>query len=360
MPMAENPGEKAVSTKLALSWLAVAAVLIAVFYAASAAIAPFLIAIVIAYMGVPAVDKLAGMGMGRTVATCVVVALLMLVILLLPLALLPIVISQVIDVARGLPDAFASAWAWLGAHVPGIGGKDLTGDELGKLTEQFSLGASLEKAVELLGSVGRNLGAFVGFVATLLITPLVTFFLMRDWHGLITATANNIPARILPTVSQIATIADRTLSEFLRGQLTVMLLMAVVYSVLLGVAGTPFAVAIGVITGLLCFIPYIGFLFGLGLVVIVTALNFETWAGVLWPLVALTAGTLVESFWLTPKIVGERSGLGPVTVLLALSVMGSLFGMAGMLVAIPLAAVLLAVWRFYLPKFTERDIEDAV
>ena len=343
------------------SWLAVAAVLMTGLYATSSAITPFLIAAVIAYMGVPSVDELVNKGLNRTGATCVVLVVLMLAILLLPLALLPIIISQAIEVVRGVPDAFSSAWSWLIERIPGLSEKDLSTEGLGSLTDNLSLGgAGLEKVADFLGALVRNVGATFGFIATLLITPLVAFYLMRDWHGLIQATARNIPAPVLPTVTHVASIADRTLSEFLRGQVTVMLIMAVVYSVLLTVTGAPFAIAIGVITGLLCFVPYIGFFLGFFLVAIVTLLDFQSWGGVAWPLAAMCVGTLIEGFWLTPKIVGDRIGLGPVSVLLALSVMGSLFGFAGMLMAIPVAAVVFALWRHYLPSFTGREDEGAV
>ena len=359
--MTEVPQLKRPSAGLVAAWVVVATALCAVLYAASSALAPFLIAVVLAYIGVPLVDMLSAKRMNRTAATCLVVLLLMAIVLFIPIALLPIVIAQSIEVIKGLPNAFSAGMDWLTTNVPYLSELDIKKEGLSLWESGLALnGAALEKVAGFLGAFGKNLGLVLGFFATLLIAPLVAFYLMRDWHGLVKSAEKNIPAAMAPTVSHIASITDKTLSNFLRGQLSVMLAMAVIYSILLSIAGAPFAVAIGVVTGLLCFIPYVGFALGLFLVVVVTLLNFNGLGSVAWPVAAMLVGNVLESFWLTPKLVGERSGLGPVAVLLALSVMGSLFGFAGMLVAIPLAAVIFAVWKHYLPSFTGRDASDAV
>lgn len=358
--MAEGSEGRAPTPWQMAAWLALAAALVALLYSASSALTPFLIAVVIAYMGVPLVDRLAKKGLGRTGATCAVLVVLMIAILLLPLALLPILIAQAIEVAREVPEALSASWDWLADKVPGLSDDLLSGDGLASIADKVSFGTAGEKVVEFLAAFGRNLGAAFGFLATLVITPLVAFYLMRDWHRIIGATARNIPTTLLPAVTDVASIADRTLSEFLRGQVTVMMLMSVVYSALLLVTGTPFAIAIGVVSGVLCFIPFIGFLVGFSLVAAVTLIDFQSWGGVLLPLAAMCVGTSFESFWLTPKIVGDRTGLGPVSVLLSLSVMGSLFGFAGMLVAIPAAAVAFALWRHHAPALTGRDEPGAV
>ena len=303
--------------------------------------------IVIAYIGEPAVAWLAQRGLNRSTATCIILFALVVLVLLAPLLLLPVIVTQVLEVAQGLPNAIAASWAWLLDRVPGL--NRLAADtELVDLTDYIKVDAnSLAKAGALLGFFGRNIGSLFGLLATLFITPLVAFYLMRDWQVLVRAAKRNIPTALQPTVINITTITDNVLGEFLRAQLMVMILMAIIYSVLLAVAGAPFAIAIGVITGLLCFVPYVGFLFGVILAFVMTLLNLEAWVDLAWIAGALAIGYIVENFWLTPQLLGERTGLGPVAVLLALALMGSLFGFAGVLLAIPCAAVIFALWRHY-------------
>lgn len=331
-------------------WLGLMVLALAGLYAVAAALVPFLLAVVLAYMGKPVVDLLTSKwALGRGLAAALVLALLTLALLLIPLLLLPLVAAQLGEVVLMLPNAWARAWAWLGAWIP-----DLTAQPsqqgIREIASQLNLGgASLAKMGSVLGFLSKQFNSFLNLLAILAITPLVTFFLLRDWPTLLGTAHNHLPLQLRPVVVDVATISDRVLGEFLRGQVSVMLVMAFTYSILLGLAGTPFAIAIGTVTGLLSFIPFVGFSLGLVLAVLATFLNFESWLGLGWTLAAMLVGQAIEGFWVTPQIIGNRIGLGPVAVLFTLAVMGTAFGFAGVLLALPVAAVALALWQHFLP-----------
>ena len=336
-------------------WLAAVVLGAALLLSAGSTLTPFLLAVIIAYIGSPVVEKLAPGPLGRVGSTLLVLVALVVVILLIPLLLLPFLLGQLFEIASKVPNMLTDGWNWLGDKIPTLGA--WSGTDYRSLFENWEFSAdqlgSAKAAGSTIASIAAGLGGAAGLVlTTLILTPLVAFYLLRDWPGLMARVGSLIPTQIRPTVVRVATIFDRTLSEFLRAQFGVMLLMAFIYSVLLLMAGTPFAIAIGVTTGFLCFIPFAGFAIGLVLAIAVTLLNLEAWTDLVWTVLAMCVGTSIESFFLTPKIVGEKTGLGPVSVILALAVMGSVFGLAGMLVAVPLAAVVVAVLRHYLPSDT--------
>ncbi len=182
--------------------------------------------------------------------------------------------------------------------------------------------------------------ALIGWVATLFLIPIVLFYLLADWHPLFRRIADTIPRRWIAQVSEMAHEVDVLLAQYLRGQLLVMLLLATYYSVALTVAGFDVALPVGILTGLLVFIPYIGFGLGLVLAIIAAILQFQGWDGLIAVAVVYGFGQFIESFYLTPRLVGERIGLHPLTVIFALLAFGQLFGFVGILLALPASAIL--------------------
>jgi predicted PurR-regulated permease PerM len=207
--------------------------------------------------------------------------------------------------------------------------------------------------VWLLGSLKIGGVALLGFFANLLLTPVVMFYLLTDWDTLVRRVGALLPRRWEVSSRQIAGEVDSVLAEYLRGQVTVMGLLAVFYAAALWLAGLQFAIPIGVLTGLLIFVPYLGFGIGLVLAIVVALLQFGTLKGVLIILGVYGVGQLVESFVLTPWLVGERIGLHPLAVIFALLAFGQLFGFTGVLLALPASAAILVALRHIRTAYTD-------
>jgi predicted PurR-regulated permease PerM len=217
-------------------------------------------------------------------------------------------------------------------------------DELARLVQ--SRGGQLVEAA--LGSVS----SLFGLVALVVVTPVVSFYLLLDWDRLVARVDELLPRDHAPAIRRIAGEIDATLAGFIRGQGTVCLILGTYYSVALMLVGLDFGLVVGAVAGLLTFIPYIGALVG-GVLAIGLAL-FQFWGDWLW-IVAVAAiffsGQFVEGNFLTPKLVGDSVGLHPVWLLFALTAFGSLFGFVGMLVAVPVAAVIGVIARFVVREY---------
>ena len=195
---------------------------------------------------------------------------------------------------------------------------------------------------------------------SLFLVPIITFYLLRDWDMILQHLSALIPSGQRETVTELARDTDNVLGGFLRGQLLVMLSLAVIYSVGLGLIGLEFAIAIGVVSGLVSFVPYLGLIFGIGLAGITVALEPDP----LWKLVGVVAtfsiAQAIEGSFLTPKLVGDRIGLHPVLIIFAVAAGGQLFGFFGVLLAVPVAAVLSVLVRFAYHRYLKEHPEVLV
>jgi predicted PurR-regulated permease PerM len=187
--------------------------------------------------------------------------------------------------------------------------------------------------------------AIVGLFVTLLLTPVAMFYLLLDWPSLLERIDNAIPRPWHGKATSIVRDVDGVLAQFLRGQILVMAALALYYSVALWIAGLPSAAAIGILTGFLIFVPYVGFATGFALALLVAALQFQGLGPIVAVLIVFGLGQLLESFLLTPFLVGERIGLHPLAVIFALMAFGQLFGFFGILLALPASAALLVGLR---------------
>jgi predicted PurR-regulated permease PerM len=307
---------------------------------------PFLLAGILAYVCNPLVDRLQGLGLPRLAAVSIVLLLLAGILVGLVLILTPLLAEEASVLAARLPEALALAneklAPWL-RHNLGIKLR-LDPASLGKLvTDNMNslqgLGQHLFESIKIGGV------ALIGLLINLMLAPVVMFYLLVDWHRLLASIDNAIPRAWHEKAVSMAREVDVVLSQFLRGQILVMLTLAAYYSFALWIVDLPSAISIGLLTGLLVFIPYIGFATGFLLALLVATLQF---AG-LEPIVAVLAiygvGQLLESFLLTPFLVGERIGLHPLAVIFALMAFGQLFGFFGVLLALPASAALLVGLR---------------
>jgi predicted PurR-regulated permease PerM len=197
----------------------------------------------------------------------------------------------------------------------------------------------------VLASARVGGSALLGWAATVFLVPVLLFYLLLDWHRMLAQVQGAIPRRWVGRVVTMAGEVNELLGQYLRGQLLVMLVLAVYYSSTLALAGLDVALPVGILTGLLVFIPYLGFGLGLALALIAAVLQFPGLSGLVYVAVIYGAGQVIEGFFLTPRLVGERIGLNPLAVIFALLAFGQLFGFAGVLLALPASAVLMVAFR---------------
>jgi predicted PurR-regulated permease PerM len=323
-------------------WIGLGLLVLVLMYLLAPVLAPFALAAIIAYLLAPGVDWLARHRLPRWAAVLLMILLAALIVVGLLLTLIPVLRQEMLA---------------LQAQLPNIVNK-LNGSVAPKLAEWFNVNVQFDSQFlrqvftdqvagqeDLIASVIARVRAggiaLLGVVGLLVLVPVVLFYVLLDFHVIRDRIEELIPRRWHAQSISFLTETDALLSQFLRGQLTVMLALAVYYSAGLALTGSPTALPIGILTGLLCFIPYVGYALGLTLALLAAVLQFDGWYGVLAVVGVYGLGQVVESFFLTPRLVGERIGLHPLAVIFALLAFGQVFGFFGVLLALPASAVLL-------------------
>lgn len=331
-------------------YLAVGAAGAWLIYLLAPILAPFLLAAAIAYLFDPLVDRLEKRKIGRrhlsrTLATVIVLLGLVLLFVLLALILAPLVQAETRLLMQQIPKVVEWGSQTLLPWLTSTFGIDLMQDKEQVLSWLKQHVAELSQLTRYLPKLTDGGLAILGFLANLLLVPVVLFYLLRDWDHIMTHLADWIPDRLQPKTLAIAREIDTVLSEFVRGQVLVILVMCVFYSGALWLAGLDYALAVGLISGILVFVPYLGVVVGVLLGSLAGLAQFGSLAGLLpiWGVFAI--GQLLEGMAVTPWLVGERVGLHPVAVIFALMAFGQLFGFVGILVAIPAAAASLVALR---------------
>lgn len=319
---------------------------------------PFVAAALLAYIGDPLADRLQKLKLPRTVAVVTVFLLTFLAVGLLLLLVGPLIESQVSAFLAALPGIVTQAeQVWLPTLTDFLG---VTPDEdvgLGAFIARYSDMAGNWTAA-VLTSLSRGGGALAAAVISLFLIPILTFYLLRDWDQIINRIGALVPTRNRDTVFQLAHETDDVLGAFLRGQLLVMAALAIIYSTGLSLIGLQYAVAIGVVAGLVSFVPYLGFVFGILLASLTVVLEPDPILRLAGVVATFAIGQFIEGSVLTPKLVGDRIGLHPVIVIFAVAAGGQLFGFFGILLALPSAAVLSVIARFaYLNYLAEHPDE---
>ena len=323
----------------ALKIAVVAAVTAAMFWltaSVKAGLTPFILAAVIAYVTAPLAEKMERRNMPPAAAAAVIVFFVTALILLFPFALLPLLLAQVRELSALLPPLVEKTQALFGDDLPAL--QELSFESVG-------LEGAKAIAGYLYNAIGGGVSAALGLLSIILITPIAAFYFMRDRKSIGGELAEILPPRFRNRAILIGGDLNGVLSEFLHGQLLVILIMAVFYTVALYAVGLNFALTIGVISGILVFIPYLGFILGLALATVVGIGQFDSWIDLIIIYVLMGVGTTLESIVITPRLVGERIGLHPLAVLFSLMAMGELFGFVGVLISLPTAAVLLVCLR---------------
>ncbi|MFZ6719850.1 AI-2E family transporter [Undibacterium sp. Ji49W] len=331
--------------KQSMLWLALAFGLLLLLSLLGPVLMPFIVASILSYVLTPWVDKLCALrirkfNLPRSVAATLIIVVLIAAILAMVLIMVPILQKEVPQFQDQIPRFFDKLDQMLAPMLSEFGIKvrlDSNGIKA-LLTEQMaSSGDVIGKAV--LNSIRVGGTALLGMVANLLLIPIVLFYLLMDWHVLIKRLSHFIPRRFVKQTASAVAEVDELLAQYLRGQILVMIVLAVYYSVALSIARFDLALPVGIITGFLVFIPYLGYGLGLVLALIGAILQFDGFSGLVSVAIIYGIGQMLESFYLTPRLVGERIGLHPLTVIFALMAFGQLFGFIGILIALPASAI---------------------
>lgn len=313
---------------------------------------PFVAGMAIAYILDPLCDRLEAMGTSRTVATTIVTAVFAVLVILLLLLIVPLMVQQAVEFLGSLPDLIFQAYRRIEPYYMQLQQTlDLPAPE--ELTQimRERFGSALTWLADLLQSiVGQGL-AFANLLSLIFITPIVTFYLLRDWDRLMAKIDDLLPRDHAGVIRVQAELVDQTLAGFARGQSMVCLILGLFYAITLMIIGLPFGIVIGLIAGLLTFIPYVGSLTGFVVSVAVAFGHYDDWWMVALVAIIFILGQVVEGNFLTPKLVGDRVGLHPVWVIFALLAGGALFGFVGLLLAVPLAAVIGVLVRFSIAQY---------
>jgi predicted PurR-regulated permease PerM len=318
---------------------------------------PFLIGAILAYFGSPLVTWAQRHRIPRPLGTLLVIAVILLLLLALLLVLIPLVENEATQLTRVLPGLASNAYSQLTPWLHDQLGIELQLDA-GSLKQFITENVAGAQALtlKLLSKVEAGGTMVLGIIINLALIPVVMFYLLRDWNRVVARLDDLLPRRWRSRVRTIATEIDRVLAEFLRGQLSVMGVLAVYYTVGLTLAGLQFALPIGIVTGLLVFIPYVGFGLGLILGTVAALLQWSGWSAFIAVLAVYGFGQLLENYVLVPFLVGDRIGLHPLAVIFALLAFGQLFGFAGVLLALPVSAALLVGLRHLRKAYFSSDL----
>ena len=363
MPMSENHQTQSSSVTRFVSdnrWWILAALFIYLFYLLNPVLTPFLAAAVIAYMLDPLVDRLSEVGyrewkVNRTLATLLVMAGVLLVLTGLLLVIIPLLQQQSMLIVQRLPTLVDHFHQQVEPWLQQFGIRlNINPADMQKLFSEHWQTASSFLGSMLL-SAGQKGLSLIGMLANILLLPVVLFYFLRDWDDMMAEIGELIPRDWIGQVKTVCKDIDSVVAEFLRGQLSVMLSLCVFYSVGLWLVGLDMALSVGMIAGLLSFVPYLGFSLAFILAIMLAFLQFASFTEVIPVLLVFGVGQFVESFFLTPILVGDRIGLHPVLVILALLAGGQLFGFTGVLLALPVSAAIAVGLRYTKRSYLHSD-----
>lgn len=343
-----------------LWWLVLVFAIGGLVYLLSPILTPFLLAAVIAYICNPMVTYFADKQISRTIGAVLVMFLLLGVFAALILIMVPLFEKEASRLLEKMPDYLDMikhhVIPWLEARLNISLQLDIAMFKQAVSEHWRSAGGVAAKVLPSLTSGGM---AIVEFLVNLLLVPVVLFYLLRDWDSLVKHADEMIPRYWHHQVSILIHETDRILAEFLRGQLSVILLMSICYITGLWLVGLEFALPIGLLAGILVFVPYLGMIVGLTLASFAALMQFQGWAGLIPVWIVFGIGQLLEGMLITPWLVGDRIGLHPVMVIFALMAFGQLFGFLGILLALPVSAVMLVWLRHIHQQYLESNLYNS-
>ena len=309
---------------------------------------PFILGGVIAYCLDPLADRLERLGISRLMATSIITLVTILIFIIGALLIIPLLIEQAMALFNAAPEIAHNFWKFLTTRFPALL------DDSSTIRQSLtSLGETIKsRGGDLVNGIAASVNSILNILIIIFIVPVVAFYLLLDWNNLVLKIDQLVPRDHVINVRYLGQQIDATLASFIRGQGTVCVIQGLYYAITLMLAGLNYGIIVGFIAGLVSFIPYVGAVVGGGLAVGLAL--FQFWGD--WIIIGIIAlifliGQVLEGNFLTPKLVGNSIGLHPVWLIFALSVFGGLFGFVGMLLAVPVAAIVGVVTKFFLEKY---------
>ena len=316
-------------------------------YLLAPVLTPFIMAAFLAYLGDPLVDRLETYKLSRTLAVSIVFSIIFLILALVFILLLPMLESQLSYLLKSLPRYLV----WLQQELlPALAARfNLSPDVFNvdalrqSIVQQWGSGGSI--VLKIFKSISDSGLVVMAWLANLVLVPVVTFYLLRDWDVLVDRIHELLPRSKEPVIKKLVLESDSVLASFLRGQFMVMIVLGIIYAIGLKIVGLKLALLIGLLAGLVSFVPYLGFI--VGIVAASVAMLLQTQDIMqLWPIfIVFGIGQMLEGMLLTPLLVGDKIGLHPVAVIFAVLAGGQLFGFIGILLALPVAAIIAVLLR---------------
>jgi predicted PurR-regulated permease PerM len=338
--------------------LALVAIVVFLLWLLAPVLMPFAIAAMLAYLGDPLADRLQRLGMGRSLAVSIVFSVLVLLIVGSLLLLVPLIQRQVANVYENVPTYVewgrnvALPWVQNKLHLdPGTFDSERI---IAAIKEHIGSVSSVVAAT--LARISRSGMGIVMWLTNLVLVPVVAFYLLRDWDTMVAHIARLLPRSVEPTAVRLARESDQVLGAFVRGQLLVMLALGIFYGLALTMVGISVGPLIGMVAGLLSFVPYLGFMIGFLAALIAVLVQYGDWTHVLLVCGVFVVGQLLEGYVLVPRLVGGKIGLHPVAVIFAVLAGGHLFGFLGVLLALPAASVVVVLMRYVLERYRHSDL----
>ncbi len=339
-------------------WAGLLLVLLMFLFTFRDVLLPFVAGMAIAYFLDPVADWFEAMGLNRLWATLVIVMAFVILFVVFIIVLVPILVQQLSGLAANLPGYISSVQQMIAERAEGW-----VSDTFGFGSEQFSGAVQnlVQKATEWLTGLASSLWsggvALASFLALFVVTPVVAFYMLYDWDRMVAKVDSWLPRDHVKTVRLLASEMDTAIAGFVRGQGTVCLILGGFYAIGLTIVGLNFGLLIGLVAGLISFIPYVGSTLGLVVAGIVAVVQFwPEWGAIGAVLGIFIVGQIIEGNFLSPKLVGDSVGLHPVWLMFALFAFAYLFGFVGMLLAVPLAAAIGVLARFSIAQYMASDI----
>lgn len=341
-------------------WLSALALFFLLLHLLSGMLLPFVAGLAIAYLLAPLVTMLMHWNVPRGIAALAALLLFLLGVIAVIVLIVPVIQLQAAELARNAPDVVAFSRREI-LSLLDLAQQQLSPEDLAKVRDMVGgwTAAALSWAAGLAERLLTSGIALANILSLLLITPLVAFFMLRDWDRIIARLDLLLPRAHAETIRQQLRLVDETIAGYIHGQTLSSIVVGVYYAVALSLIGLQFSFILGLVIGILSFIPYIGVAIGLILAAGLAAVQFGSWTKIAIVAVIFLAGHLVEGNFLQPKLVGSRVHLHPVWVIFALLAFGTLFGFLGVLLALPAAAVTGVLVRFLIDRYMESPIYDS-
>lgn len=320
---------------------------------------PFFVSMILAYLGDPMTDWLEARGLSRRLAVSLVFLMLGIIVVGGILILVPMLGRQIAQLFEALPIIFNWVQTTILPEVQALTGIDFTAD-FDQLREVLMSNwrETGTYAAALLAQASRSGLAFAVWIGNIALIPVVTFYLLLDWDRIKGYLQDLLPRHVEPRVTALVTECDEVLSAFLRGQLLVMLSLGIIYAIGLSIIGLNFGLLIGVMAGLASIVPYLGVIVGIVTAGMVAFFQFGEWLPLVGVLVVFGIGQVAESTILQPLLLGDKIGLHPVAVIFAVLAGGQLFGFTGILLALPMAAVIMVLLRYAYHRYRQSHLYD--